>query len=91
MPNPNPLLWSLFHGLNHLIGKGLVGVNPEIDLIHVLNFHQTEQFQFITILGYLNGDNKFYYCEKSCRGLQYLSFDTKITLIASVVLDIWFF
>jgi hypothetical protein len=38
MPNPNPFLWSMFHGSNHLIGKGLVGVIPEIDLIQVLNF-----------------------------------------------------
>ena len=49
MSNPNPLLSSMFHGSNHLIGKGLVGVIPEIDLIHVLNFRQTEQFPFIAI------------------------------------------
>lgn len=40
--NPNPLLWSMFHGSNHLIVKGSVRVTPEIDPIHVLNFRQTE-------------------------------------------------
>ena len=69
MPNNNPLLSSMFHGSNHLIGKGLVGVIPEIDLIHVLNFCQTEQFQFIVILGHLSGLNKFYHCGQSCIGL----------------------
>jgi len=77
--------------MNHLIGKGLVGVIPEIDLIHVLNFCQTERFQFIDILGYLHDLNKFYHCGQSCIGLQYLSFDTRIALIASNFLDIWFF
>jgi hypothetical protein len=88
MRNPNPLLWSKFHGSNHLVRMGLVGVIPEIDIIHVLNFCQTEQFQFVTILGYLNGLNKFYHCGKSCSGLQYLSFKTRITLIASVFWEI---
>jgi hypothetical protein len=41
MPNTNPLLWSKFHGSNHLVRMGLVGVIPEIDIIHVLNFYQT--------------------------------------------------
>jgi hypothetical protein len=91
MENPNPLLWSMFHRSNHLIGKGLVEVIPEIDLIHVLNFRQTEQFQFIAVLGYLSGLNKFHHYEQSCRGLQYLSLDTRSTLISSVFLEIWFF
>ena len=59
MPNANSLLWSMFHGSNHLIEKGLVRVIPEIDLIHVLNFCQTEQFLFITVLNNLIGLNKF--------------------------------
>jgi hypothetical protein len=41
IPNPNPLLWSKFHGSNHLVRMGLVGVIPKIDIIHVLNFCQT--------------------------------------------------
>ena len=89
MPNPNPLFWSMFHGSNHLMGKGLVGVIPEIGLIHVLNFCKTEQFQFIAILEYLNGLNKFNHTKLKRTSISFL--DTRSTLIASVVSEIWFF
>lgn len=56
--------------------------------IHVLKFCQTEQFLFITVLEYLNGLNKFCHCGQSRRGLQYTSFDSQITLITSVFVEI---
>jgi hypothetical protein len=61
---------------------------PKLIFIHVLNFRQTEQFLFMAVLDNLSGLNKFCHCGRSCRGLQYLSFDSKITLIASLVLEI---
>jgi hypothetical protein len=83
MPNPNLLFFIKFCGSNHLIRSGLVRVIPkiyEINLVHDLKSRQIVQFLFIVILGYLNSLNKSGHCLQSCRGLQYLSRETKITL-----------
>ena len=88
--DPNPLLWINFCGSNQLIRRGLVGLTEilKINLVHVLKFCHTMQFLFIIVLGNINGLNKFCHCRKSCRGRQYLCFDTKITPIAHVVREI---
>jgi hypothetical protein len=61
---------------------------PKLISVHVLNFRQTEQFLFSAVLDNLSGLNKFCHCGQRFIGLQYLSFDSKITLIVSVVLEI---
>ena len=59
MPDYNSVLSIKFCGLNHLIRKGLVGVIPEINLVHVLkSYRQTVQFLFIIVFRYPNGLNK---------------------------------
>jgi hypothetical protein len=62
---------------------GLVGVIPEFNLAHVLKPHRIVQSLFNISLGLFKGLNNIYHCGQSCRGLSHLSFDTKITLIAS--------
>ena len=84
MPNPNPLLWSKFHGSKYLIRRGHVGVIPEFNLAHVLKPHQIVQSLFNVVLGLFTGLNNVYRRGQSCRGLPNLYFDTKFTLIASV-------
>jgi len=84
MPNPNPLLWSKFHGSKYQIRTGYVGVITEFNLAHVLKRHQIVQSLFNAILGPFTGLNKLSRCGQSYRGLPHLSFDTKITLIVSV-------
>jgi hypothetical protein len=53
--------------------------------VRVLKFYHTKQFLFIVVFGHINGLNKLCHSGQSCRGLQYLSFYTKITLIACIV------
>jgi hypothetical protein len=42
-PNHDPILAIKFRGLNRLFGWGLVGAITEINFVHVLKSHQTEQ------------------------------------------------
>jgi hypothetical protein len=88
MPNSYPLIWVKICGSTYLIRKDLVGVISEIrksDLIQVQKSRQIKQSLFNVILGHFSGLNKFLHCVQSCRGLRHLSFDTKITYIASVI------
>jgi len=66
----------------------LDGVIPEVNLAHVRKPHQIRQFLFIAVLGHFIGLNNFCHYGQSCRGIRYLSFDAKITPIASVFLEI---
>ena len=84
--NLNPLLWVKFYGLDHMFRRGLVGVILKINLVHVLKVYQIMHSMLIVVFGHLNSLNKFFHCGQSCRELQYLSLDTKITLIAHVFL-----
>jgi hypothetical protein len=72
MPNHETIFLIKFHGLNCLFRWGLVRAFPKINFVHVLKSRQ------------LRGLNKFSHSRQSCSGLQYLKFDTKIALIASV-------
>jgi hypothetical protein len=58
-PNHDPILAIKFRGLNRLFGWGLVGAITEINFVHVLKSHQTEQSLLISTFGYLRGLNKF--------------------------------
>ena len=63
MPNPNPLLWSKFHGSKYQIRTGYVGVITEFNLAHVLKPLQIVQSLFNAILGLFTGLNKLSLCE----------------------------
>jgi hypothetical protein len=83
-PNDDPILLMKFHGLNHLFICGLVGAIPEINFFLVLKCRQTKHSLLIFIFVYLRGLIKFCDYGQRCRGLQFLSCDTKKVIIASV-------
>jgi hypothetical protein len=87
--NPYPLIFVKFCGLNPLSRGHLFGVNLEIILVDLLKSHQIVLSLFLVVLRYLHGFNKICHCGQNCRGLQHLSFDTKVTIIAPVICEIW--